>query len=102
MSGADKNPVRLSIFNQTFTVRVSGDPGDIQRAANAVDELMSTIAKSANVDSTRVAILACLHLQDRIYQLEAELTGVRSRVADRSHQLALLLDELVAEDQQQL
>ena len=91
----EKQPVRLSIFNQTFTLRVAGDPEQILRAANEVDELMSTIARSGNVDSFRVAILACLHLQDRIFQLESELNQIHSRVADRTRQLEHLLDDVV-------
>ena len=91
----EKQPVRLSIFNQTFTLRVAGDPEQILRAANEVDELMSTIAKSGNVDSFRVAILACLHLQDRVFQLESELDQIDSRVADRTRQLEHLLDNVV-------
>src|SRR6059058_4810933 len=91
----EKQPVRLSIFNQTFTLRVAGDPEQIHRAANEVDELMAAIAKSGNVDSFRVAILACLHLQDRVFQLEAELDQIHSRVADRTRELATLLDGVV-------
>ena len=92
---SEKQPVRLSIFNQTFTLRVAGDPEQIHRAANEVDELMSAIAKSGNVDSFRVAILACLHLQDRVYQLQAELDGIHSRLADRTRKLETLLDKVV-------
>src|SRR5438309_94865 len=92
---SEKQPVRLSIFNQTFTVRVAGDPEQIERAANEVDELMSAISKSGSVDSFRVAILACLHLQDKVFQLEAELAQIHSRVADRTRKLETLLEGAV-------
>ena len=91
----EKQPVRLSIFNQTFTLRVAGDPDQILRAANEVDELMSNIAKSGNVDSFRVAILACLHLQDVVFRLQSELEQIHSRVADRTRELSSLLDNVV-------
>jgi len=91
----EKQLVRLSIFNQTFSLRVAGDPELMLKAANEVDELMSTISRSGNVDSFRVAILACLHLQDRIFQLESELDNIHSRVADRTKQLEQLLDDVV-------
>ncbi len=94
MDGSQKQPVRLSIFNQTFTLRVAGNPDDILRAANDVDELMSTIARSGNMDSFRIAILACLHLQDRVYQLENEIQELRSGVASRTARLSELLDSL--------
>jgi cell division protein ZapA len=95
MDGVDKQPVRLSIFNQTFTLRVSGDTDEILRAANDVDELMSQIAKSGNMETFRIAILACLHLQDRIYTLENELTQLRSSVSSQTSRLTELLDGVV-------
>lgn len=96
MDGADKQPVRLNIFNQSFTLRVAGDPQEILRAANDVDELMSAIAKSGNMDSFRIAILACLHLQDRVYALESELREIQDSVKSRTSHLADLLDGVVS------
>lgn len=95
MDSDDKQSVRLSIGHQTFTLRVTGDPADMVRAANEVDELMSTIARSGNLDTFRVAVLACLHLQDRVHVLEHELEALHTRVSDRSTELASLLDRIV-------
>jgi cell division protein ZapA len=95
MDGApEKNPVRLTIFNQTFTLRVAGDTDELLRAANEVDELITSIARSGNVDATRAAILACLHLQDRIDALEEELSKLRS-IEERTRELSRLLDDVV-------
>lgn len=93
MDTPEKLPVRVSIFNQTFTLLVAGDPAEIQAAANEVDELMHTIARTGNLDATRVAVLACLHLQDRVRTLESEFTQLRSRVENTSREFALLLDD---------
>ena len=92
MDTPEKLPVRVSIFNQSFTLLVAGDPAEIQAAANEVDELMHTIARG-NMDSMRVAMLACLHLQDRVRTLESEFTQLRSRVENTSREFALLLDD---------
>jgi cell division protein ZapA len=93
MDTPEKLPVRVSIFNQSFTLLVAGDPAEIQAAANEVDELMHTIARTGNMDATRVAVLACLHLQDRVRTLESEFTQLRSRVENTSREFALLLDD---------
>lgn len=77
-------------------MRVPGEPEELLRAANEVDELMTAIAKSGNMDSSRVAILACLHLQDRVDTLERELEKLRS-IEDRTRELARLLDDLAGE-----
>ena len=52
---------------------------------------MHTIARSGNMDSTRVAVLACLHLQDRVRTLEREFTQLRSRVESTSREFSVLL-----------
>jgi cell division protein ZapA (FtsZ GTPase activity inhibitor) len=91
----DKKPVRLSIFNQTYSLLVSGDPSEMERAANEVDELMTTIARAGNVDTNRIAVLACLHLQTRIQALEAEIARFRSDVDDKTRRFAGMLDELI-------
>src|SRR5688572_21719190 len=90
-----KRQVRLSIYNQSFSLLVPGDPAEIEQAAHEVDELMTTIARSGNMDSTRVAVLACLHLQDRVHTLEREFDEMRSRVDDRTRRLSTLLDGVI-------
>jgi cell division protein ZapA len=90
-----KAQVRLSIYNQTFSLLVAGDPAEIEQAAHEVDELMTTIARSGNMDSTRVAVLACLHLQDRVHTLEREFAEMKSRVDDKTRRLSTLLDGVI-------
>ena len=91
----EKQSVRLSVFNQSFTLLVAGDPTEIERAAQEVDELMTRIAKAGNNDTARIAVLACLHLQDRLYSLERDLEALRSRVEDKTRQFSVLLDQVI-------
>ncbi len=93
-----KTQIRLSIYNQTFSLLVTGDPAEMEQAAHEVDELMTTIARSGNMDSTRVAVLACLHLQDRVRTLEREFDEMKSRVEDRTRRLSTLLDGVIDAD----
>ena len=95
MDSTEKKTVRLSIYNQTFSLLVAGDPAEIEQAAQDVDDLMTTIARSGNMDSTRVAVLACLHLQDRVHMLEREVAAMKSRFEDRTRQLSDLLDSVI-------
>jgi cell division protein ZapA len=92
----EKKPVRVSVYNQDFTLLVPGQEAaaELQDAANEVDELMTTIARSGNMDSVRVAILACLHLQDRVRTLEREFAQMKERVDERSRKLADLLADV--------
>lgn len=92
----DKRTVQVTIFHQTYTLRSAGDEREIQELADSIDQLMASIAaKSANPDSLRVAVLACLHLADRLRSMERELTELRQRVDQKSEQFRLLLDQAI-------
>ena len=62
-----RQQVKVTILNQSFTLLTTGNPSDMIELANQVDELMNSIARrSPNLDSTRVAVFACLHLADQL------------------------------------
>jgi len=93
----EKKAVRLNIFNQTYSLLITGDPAEMERAADEVDELMTTIARAGNVDATRIAVLACLHLQDRLHGLEREIESMRGHVEDvqaKTRRLSELLETI--------
>jgi cell division protein ZapA len=72
----------------------------VEELARMVDELMSGIAQRAgNVDANRVAVLACLHMADRLHGLERELADLKARVDDKSRQFSLLLEKAAANGQ---
>ena len=65
----NRQQVKVTILNQSFTLLTTGNPGDMIELANQVDELMTSIARrSPNLDSTRVAVFACLQLADQLRQ----------------------------------
>jgi cell division protein ZapA len=93
-----KQTVRVTILNQVYTVATAGDPEETIQAAHDVDELMSSIARrGGNLDSTRTAVLACLHLADKLRDSETKLTALQESVDQRSRSLATLLHRLDAE-----
>ena len=95
---SEKKQVRVTIFNQAYTIVTSGDPAETEELARQVDELMYSIAKRAgNVDSARAAVLACLHLADQLRTLERELAGLRERVDSKTREFSVLLDKVVGE-----
>jgi len=70
--------VRVTIFNQTYSLVASEEPGRIEQLAHRIDDLMSTIAaRGGNIDATRAAVLACLHLADQLDALEKELSTLK-------------------------
>ncbi len=94
--GAGKTSVRVTIYNQNYTLLSVGESGEIEAVAQTVHDLMCSIAsKAGNIDSTRVAVLASMHLADRLQSLEKELDELRGRVDRKSRQFVELLDQVV-------
>jgi len=95
MSEAGKQPVRVTILNQQYSLRAPGDPREVEEVARSVDELLHAIAdKTHSSDSTRTAVLGCLHLADQLRTLEGDLATLRSSVNHKSSKLAELLAQL--------
>jgi cell division protein ZapA len=93
-SGSDRKSVRVTIFNQSYTLVATEEPGEVETLAHSVDELMTDIAQRAgNVDSNRVAVLACLHLADRLRAMERELSDLKARVDQKTRQFSMLLEQ---------
>jgi cell division protein ZapA len=85
-----RQPIRVHIFNQTYTLLADDDAAGVQEIASQIDELMVSIAgHSSSGDSTRVAVLACLHLADKLRTAEKKLR----RYEDRSEKISSLLEE---------
>jgi len=94
-----KQTVRVTIFNQSYTLRAAAGAGETQALAARVDELMSTIAaRTGSNDPARVAVLACLHLADRLQALEHRLEQIEHWCASRVRPLSAMLDEVMEPD----
>ena len=89
-----RQPVRVQIFNQSYSLLVDGDPREVQEIAHQIDELMVSISnRTASGDSTRVAILACLHLADQLRAAEKQL----QLFEDKSERISTLLEEALGQ-----
>jgi len=90
-------PVRVTIFNQTYSLVASEDPGRVEHLAQRVDDLMSSIAvRAGNIDATRAAVLACIHLADELESLERRLASLKESVDHKAKKFTVLLDEAMS------
>ena len=96
-STPERQPVRVTILRRPYTLLATGDPREVEEVAASVDELMLSIAaKAPSADSTRIAVLACLHLADKLRALERDLDRLKQRVDSKSVEFAGLLEQLLA------
>lgn len=87
-----RKPIKVTIFNQTYTLTSQGDPSEVLAVAREVDDLMHSIAERAgSSDGSRVAVLACLHMADRMRALEAITSQVNHRAVEFSELLEQVL-----------
>ena|SRR5271165_6762875 len=94
MDTAGRTTVRVTIFNQNYSLLATEEPGEVESLAHSVDDLMTEIAQRAgNADSNRIAVLACLHMADRLRAMERELGALKARVDQKSRQFSVLLDQ---------
>jgi cell division protein ZapA (FtsZ GTPase activity inhibitor) len=86
--GTDKQVVRVTIFQQPYSLRASGDPAETEALAHGVDDLMNQIADhSSTSDPSRVAVLAALHLADKVRTLEARSQELQANLGDVQQRL---------------
>ena len=86
--GTEKRIVRVTIFQQPYSLRASGDPAETEAIAHGVDELMHQIAdRSASTDAGRVAVMAAMHLADKVRTLEARAAALEERLVDYRQRL---------------
>ena len=80
-----RQPVKVQIFHQSYSLLAEGDAREVQEIAHQLDELMVSIAERASSsDSTRVAVLACFHLADKLRSAENKLKSFEAESARMS------------------
>jgi cell division protein ZapA len=96
----EKQQVRVTILSRPYTLLASGDAREVEEVAASVNDLMLSIAaKVPNADSTRIAVLACLHLADKLRGLERDLCSLKERVDRKSEEFAGMLEQVLAAGQ---
>lgn len=95
----DSEPVRVTIFNQSYSLVASEEPGRVEELAHRVDDLMSSIAaRAGNIDATRAAVLAALHLADQLDGVEHQFTELRQVVDHKAREFTELLEKAIGQD----
>ncbi len=93
----ERQQVRVTILSRPYTLLASGDPREVEEVAAVVNELMLSIAARApNSDSTRIAVLACMELADRLRLMERDLNRLKDRVERKSGEFSAMLEQVIS------
>lgn len=85
-------PLRVTIFHQQYTLAASDDAEQVEALAREVDDLMVTIARQSGLsDPSRVAVMASLHLADKLRQADTDYKKLRSKVGERTRRMSSML-----------
>ncbi|HEV2706116.1 MAG TPA: cell division protein ZapA [Pyrinomonadaceae bacterium] len=76
-------PIRVSIFNQIYSLRSHSDPEHVLRIARLVDERMRLVASHApSHDVLKIAVLAALNIADELERLRELTSDEQQRSSD--------------------
>ena len=56
--------------------------------------MQSIARKSTSADSTRIAVLACLHLADKLRSVEQDLANLKDTIDRKSEEFTGLLEQV--------
>lgn len=88
----------VEIGGEKYAIRSTADREDVERCARFLDENISEVHRAGLMDAYKATILAALSITARYFEAEADLTGLRARVALRSESLAEEVEAELAED----
>jgi len=91
---ADRQTTTVTIFGQTYRLSSTQPLEHMHAVADHVDHTMRDLhARLEIASSTRLAILAALHIADQLFRERASRTSDLSHVEESATNLGLLLDE---------
>ena len=90
--------IRVEIYDQEYTMRGELDAEYIRNLAQFLDAKMRSIAaRTRNVDSLRVAILAALNIADEYHQLKSKHEATTQELDHKMDRCHHVLDEVLEE-----
>jgi cell division protein ZapA len=97
MAEPPQNGIRVTIYDQEYSMRGQLDPEYIRMLARFVDDKMRAVAARAHtVDSLRTAILAALNIADEYHQLLSKYDTATQEVDQKVDECHQVLDRLLS------
>lgn len=91
--------VTIRILDQSYPVRSSLDPAELQRLADYVQKKMRTITTQApHGDLVRVAVLAALNIADDYFRCRERRTDSDRVIRERTAEIEAVVDRAIRVD----
>jgi len=88
-----KEPIQVSILNQTFPVHTDASAEHVQQVAKLINKKVSEIQKhSKKASSLHVALLTCLNIADEYLQLQNTKKKLQSLADNKLSELIEIVD----------
>ncbi|HEY5999280.1 MAG TPA: cell division protein ZapA [bacterium] len=89
--------VTVRIYGETYPLRTTESAARLEELARHVDQRMREVAASGKVVVTsKIAVLAALHIADELFRLRDQCAGPAAADASRVEALVSRLDALLA------
>lgn len=100
MSPAAGETIRVSIFDQIYSLRSPKGAEHIKQLARVVDERMRQISEhTTTFELSRIAVLAALNIADELEDLKTRVEGKEATTSDASSSEAEPADERAEPDE---
>lgn len=94
MSDGDRQPVRVTIFGEEYTIRSEMDPEYTRACARHVDDAIQSAHVQSHVSEPhKAAILAALEITDELFRARSERDRLLGDVTDRVASLRARVEE---------
>lgn len=88
-----KEPVQVSILNQTFPVHTDAPNDHVERVAKLVTKKVKEIqSRSKKASSLHVALLACLNIADELLRFKEDKKSVQSQASKKISDVIEIID----------
>jgi cell division protein ZapA len=89
---AKKNPVRITILNEEYSIRSDTSPEHTKAVAQYLDQAIRKVLSSgAVVESSRAVVLAALQVTGELFDARSELEATNQSVRNLSEYVRPLL-----------
>ncbi|MBU2591419.1 MAG: cell division protein ZapA [Nitrospinota bacterium] len=93
------DPIKINIFNATYSIKTDYDPKYVARLASFVDKKMREVHEKSNTPSTqKVAVLTSMSIADEMFKIKEGGMPLSFDMEDKIEELIRRIDSAIETD----